>query len=113
MQPTQRKIKILKAIVESYIENGEPVGSKSLCSTLDFPVSSATVRNEMAELSEMGLLTQPHTSAGRVPSEEGYRYYVEKLMNRKRLSADVKALIYDSLCFSCDDPEKLLKKACE
>ena len=113
MQPTQRKIKILKAIVESYIENGEPVGSKSLCGTLDFPVSSATVRNEMAELSEMGLLTQPHTSAGRVPSEEGYRYYVEKLMNRKRLSADVKALIYDSLCFSCDDPEKLLKKACE
>lgn len=111
MQQAQRKIKILKAIVEAYIENGEPVGSKVLCNLLDFPVSSATVRNEMAELSELGFLTQPHTSAGRVPSERGYRYYVERLMEKKKLRGDVKALIYDSLSSSGDDPEKLLRTA--
>lgn len=111
MQQAQRKIKILKAIVEAYIENGEPVGSKVLCNLLDFPVSSATVRNEMAELSELGLLTQPHTSAGRVPSERGYRYYVESLMEKKKLGGDVKAMIYDSLSSAGDDPEKLLHKA--
>ncbi len=111
MQPAQRKLKILKAIVEAYIESGEPVGSKVLCNLLDFPVSSATVRNEMAELSELGLLTQPHTSAGRVPSENGYRYYVESLMERKKLSGNDKAFIYDSLSASSDDPEKLLHTA--
>ena len=111
LQQAQRKIKILKAIVEAYIENGEPVGSKVLCSLLDFPVSSATVRNEMAELSELGFLTQPHTSAGRVPSELGYRYYVESLMEKKKLRGDVKATIYDSLSYSGDDPEKLLNTA--
>lgn len=113
MQLAQRKIKILKAIVEAYIENGEPVGSKALCNTLDFPVSSATVRNEMAELSELGLLTQPHTSAGRVPSEDGYRFYVESLMEKKKLRSDIKALIYDTLSSSSDDPEKLLNRASE
>lgn len=111
MQPAQRKIKILKAIVEAYIENGEPVGSKVLCNLLDFPVSPATVRNEMAELSELGFLTQPHTSAGRVPSEDGYRYYVESLMDKKKLRGDVKAFIYDALGESGDDPEKLLNTA--
>lgn len=113
MQLAQRKVKILKAVVEAYIESGEPVGSKALCNALDFPVSSATVRNEMAELSELGLLTQPHTSAGRVPSEDGYRLYVESLMERKKLRGDVKALIYDTLSSSSDDPERLLNKASE
>lgn len=108
MQPAQRKDKILKAIVESYIQNGEPVGSKVLCSMLDFTVSSATVRNEMAELSQMGFITQPHTSAGRVPSQEGYRYYVEHLMEKKNLPSSDKVFIYDSLSRSADEPEKLL-----
>lgn len=111
MQLAQRKIKILKAVVEAYIKNGEPVGSKLLCNVLDFPVSSATVRNEMAELSELGLLVQPHTSAGRIPSEEGYKLYVSRLMDEKKLSGDTKALVYDTLIRAGDNPEKLLKAA--
>ena len=110
MQPptTIRKNKILKAVVEAYIKSGEPVGSKSLVNTLDFPVSSATVRNEMSELSEMGLLLQPHTSAGRIPSQEGIRFYVNKLMEKQPLSSSKRAVIYDALSYA-DDPEKLLK----
>ena len=111
MQIAQRKTKILKAIIEAYIKNGEPVGSKMLCSELDFPVSSATVRNEMAELSELGFLVQPHTSAGRIPSQQGYRLYVNSLMDKKSLSGETKALIYDRLVRAGDDPEKLLKTA--
>lgn len=113
MQLAQRKTKILKAIVESYIESGEPVGSKALCSALDFPVSSATVRNEMAELAELGYLIQPHTSAGRIPSESGYRLYVNSMMERKKLPGDVKALIFDALDSAADNPEKLLRRASE
>lgn len=113
MQLAQRKTKILKAIVESYIESGEPVGSKALCSALDFPVSSATVRNEMAELAELGYLIQPHTSAGRIPSESGYRLYVNSMMEKKKLPGNVKAIIFDTLDSSADDPEKLLRKASE
>lgn len=104
-------MKILKAVVEEYIKSGEPVGSKLLCNTLDFPVSSATVRNEMAELSDMGLLTQPHTSAGRQPSEEGFRYYVNRLMDEKPLSGQVKAVISEELHDRSDDPERLLHAA--
>ena len=113
MQTRERKLKILKAVVEEYIKSGEPVGSKLLCSTLGFPVSSATVRNEMADLSEMGLLTQPHTSAGRQPSEEGLRLYVERLMEKKPLKSSVKAIISEELRQSADDPETLLKRAGE
>jgi len=113
VQPAKRKIKILKAIVEAYIESGEPVGSKALCSLLDFPVSSATVRNEMAELSDMGYLTQPYTSAGRVPSENGYRYYVESLMEKKSLGSNERLFIDDALEESADDPEKLLSAAAQ
>lgn len=111
MQTKERKRKILKAIVEEYIRSGEPVGSKLLVNTLGFPVSSATIRNEMAELSEMGLLTQPHTSAGRQPSEDGFRYYVESLMDKRQLSGSIKALIFDELSSKSDDPEKLLGRA--
>ena len=111
MQTGERKLKILKAVVDEYIKSGEPVGSKLLCSTLGFPVSSATVRNEMAELSEMGLLTQPHTSAGRQPSEDGFRFYVDRLMEKKPLKSGVKAFVFDELHSRCDDPETLLTKA--
>ena len=111
MQTRERKLKILKAVVEEYIKSGEPVGSKLLCGTLGFPVSSATVRNEMAELSEMGLLTQPHTSAGRQPSEEGFRLYVDRLMEKKPLKSTLKALVSEELHMHSDDPEALLKSA--
>ncbi len=77
---SERKKQILKAIVESHIELGEPVGSKSLLQSIGIGCSSATVRNEMAELEEMGYLEQPHTSAGRIPSQLGYRFYVDQLL---------------------------------
>ncbi|GBF10123.1 heat-inducible transcriptional repressor HrcA [Tepidibacillus infernus] len=78
---TERQKKILKAIVTHYIESAEPVGSRSISKRQDIGFSSATIRNEMADLEEMGYLEQPHTSAGRVPSNRGYRYYVDHLMN--------------------------------
>lgn len=79
---TPRKMQILKAIVDAHIEGGEPVGSKYLSQDARISCSPATIRNEMAELEEMGYLLQPHTSAGRVPSELGYRYYVDALVNQ-------------------------------
>ena len=79
---TPRKMQILKAIVDAHIEGGEPVGSKYLSQDVNIPCSPATIRNEMAELEEMGYLLQPHTSAGRVPSELGYRYYVDALVRQ-------------------------------
>lgn len=84
---TDRKKIILKAVVEAHIETGEPVGSKLLTTDKQIPLSSATIRNEMAELEEMGYLEQPHTSAGRVPSEKGYRFYVDSLMEGYQLNA--------------------------
>ena len=79
---TPRKMQILKAIVDAHINHGEPVGSKYLSQDVRIPCSPATIRNEMAELEEMGYLVQPHTSAGRVPSELGYRYYVDALVTQ-------------------------------
>ena len=76
----ERKKLILKAIVEAHVRNGEPVGSTALTRRDGFSISSATIRNEMAELERMGYLEQPHTSSGRVPSESGYRFYVDSLM---------------------------------
>lgn len=77
---TNRQSLILRTVVESYIENGEPVGSKYLCECGRFTCSSATIRNEMAELEARGYLEQPHTSSGRVPTEAGYRFYVDSLL---------------------------------
>ena len=82
MEMDSRKAKILEAVVLDYIETAEPVGSRTISKKYDLGVSSATIRNEMADLEEMGLIEQPHTSAGRVPSEAGYRYYVDYLMNK-------------------------------
>ena len=88
MEISQRKKKILAALVELYIETAEPVGSKVLAQRAGLGCSSATIRNELAELSAMGYLNQPHTSAGRVPTVQGYRLYVNELMERQRLSAE-------------------------
>ena len=84
----ERKQKILTAIIEAYIQSGEPVGSKTVVEKLDNAVSSATIRNEMAELTTLGFLEQPHTSAGRIPSPAGYRFYIDRLMQDYRLSVD-------------------------
>ena len=108
MELSERKRKILRAVVEQYVQSGVPVGSKSVCDHLDFPVSSATVRNELSDLSEMGLLDQPHTSAGRVPSHRGYRLYVDQLMKPKALGTEERQIIDSLLLSSAYDPEKLL-----
>ncbi len=86
MELSDRKKKILKAVVDNYIETAEPVGSKAIAA--DLGLSSATIRNEMAELEAMGYLEQPHTSAGRIPSPLGYRIYVNELMRRHKLSLE-------------------------
>ncbi len=85
---TERQRKILKAIIDLYIPTAEPIGSKVLAETLQMGVSSATLRNEMAELLNQGYLEQPHTSAGRVPSSKGYRLYVDELMNGYALTRE-------------------------
>jgi len=83
---TDRKKRILRAVIESYIQNAEPVGSKAVAEWARLNVSSATIRNEMADLENLGYLEQPHTSAGRVPSPKGYRLYVNELMDDYKLS---------------------------
>lgn len=87
MDLSERKKKILKAIIENYIETAEPVGSKLLAAETGGAISSATIRNEMSELEELGYIEKPHTSAGRVPSPQGYRLYVDELMDRYRTTA--------------------------
>lgn len=108
MELSERKKKILAAVVELYVATGEPVGSKALCDNLDFAVSSATVRNEMSDLAEMGLLDQPHTSAGRVPTQMGYRVYIDSLMKKKPVTREEKRYLDSQLLSSAYDPEKLL-----
>lgn len=80
MELDQRKLKILNAIIQTYQETGEPVGSRTISKYTDLNLSSATIRNEMADLEEMGFIVQPHTSAGRIPTDLGYRYYVNQLI---------------------------------
>ena len=97
MELTARKKQILKILVESYIDTAEPLGSKAIAERMPEKVSSATVRNELAELGDMGYLEQPHTSAGRIPSPLGYRLYVNELMERKPLSDEEAQRINDTL----------------
>ncbi len=95
MELSERKKQILKAVVDHYIESAEPVGSKTI--SLELGVSSATIRNEFAELCDLGYLEQPHTSAGRVPSPQGYRLYVNELMERRSVSAQEAERIDETL----------------
>ena len=78
-----RKMKILQTIIKTYLETGDPVGSRTISKYTDLNLSSATIRNEMADLEELGYIMQPHTSAGRIPSDKGYRLYVDMLMEEK------------------------------
>ena len=82
-----RKKLILQAIVEDYIKNAEPVGSRSIAKKTSLNLSAATIRNEMCDLEDMGMLIQPHTSAGRIPSNAGFRFYVDNLMHRYQMTA--------------------------
>lgn len=111
MELSERKLKILAAIVDTYVATGEPVGSKAVCESLEDSVSSATIRNEMAELVNIGYLEQPHTSAGRIPSQTGYRLYINELMDKKPLSNNEKGVIADRLYSKADNPEEILTTA--
>lgn len=94
MNMNERKIHILEAIIRDYIQTGDPVGSRTLSKKYNLGVSSATIRNEMADLEELGLILQPHTSAGRIPSDRGYRLYVDELMQRTQINQDVEQVIH-------------------
>ena len=106
-----RKKKILKAVVELYVKTAEPVGSKAIASALDNRVSSATIRNEMAELEEQGYLEKPHTSAGRIPSPKCYRLYVNELMERQQLSAQETESINRALQMKLQELDRILSRA--
>ena len=86
MDLNPRKLRILKTIIDEYILSAAPVGSKFIAENVSFRVSPATIRNEMADLEELGYLEQPHTSAGRIPSDKAYRLYVDNMMQRAQLS---------------------------
>lgn len=113
MDLDERKLKILTIVVDKYVASGEPVSSKAICDSLDISVSSATVRSELAGLTSLGLLEQPHTSSGRIPSDLGYRVYVNTVMNKKPISMKEQQMIDDALCSSIKDPDSLLKCAAE
>ena len=113
MELDNRKQKILKAIIEEYTRTGEPVGSKRIAGLLDISVSPATIRNEMASLFEQGYLEQPHTSAGRVPSHLGYRYYLDNLMLPSPISPMEMAAIEAMFNVGDPDPDKLLSDAAQ
>ena len=83
MELDERKVKILDAVIRNYLATGEPVGSRTISKYTDLNLSSATIRNEMADLEELGYIVQPHTSAGRIPTDKGYRFYVDDMMSQK------------------------------
>lgn len=105
---SERKHTILRAIIQNYLETGEPVGSRTLSKSTDLKLSSATIRNEMADLEDLGYIFQPHTSAGRIPSDKGYRLYVDMLMQDKEQELEeLKSVMLEKT----DRVEKVLKQA--
>ena len=110
MELTERKKKVLRSIVDLYIRTAEPVGSKVIAELPDMNYSSATIRNDMAELTTMGYLEQPHTSAGRIPSAAGYRLYVDELMADYRLSLDETRSINDAIEEKMQRVDKMMEK---
>lgn len=107
MQLDERKLKILQAIIRNYLETGEPVGSRTISKYTNLNLSSATIRNEMADLEELGFIVQPHTSAGRIPSDKGYRLYVDTMLEDKvQQVVEIKELLLEKV----DKIELLLKQ---
>lgn len=111
MDAASRKSKILCCVVEQYIHTAEPIGSKQLLESTGLKVSSATVRNDMAALSQDGFLYQPHTSAGRIPTQEGYRHYLDVMPTSIEPPAKEKMLAFRQMSSSADDPEHILDSA--
>ena len=108
MELDERKMKILKAIISTYLETGDPVGSRTIAKDSDLHLSSATIRNEMADLEELGYILQPHTSAGRIPSDQGYRLYVDMLMEEKEQELNE---MQEQMLDKADRMEQLLSQA--
>ena len=111
MDLSDRKKKILQAIIDEYIGTAEPVGSRAISKKENLGLSSATIRNEMADLEEMGYLIQPHTSAGRIPSDEGYRFYVNSLMQDYKIGMDAVAQLQNMLESRVSLLDKLIRYA--
>jgi len=111
MSMNERKLKILQAIIRDFVDTAEPVGSRTLSKKYNLGVSPATIRNEMSDLEDMGFLTHPHTSAGRVPSEKAYRLYVNELMNKKDLSDDQKNAIAHELYDNVTELDQTIEHA--
>ncbi len=108
MDLDERKVKILTAVIKTYLETGEPVGSRTISKYTDLKLSSATIRNEMADLEEMGYILQPHTSSGRIPTDKGYRFYVDSLMEiKEREIEDMKEVVLEK----ADKLSEVLKQA--
>ena len=105
---SERKLKILQAIIKNYLETGEPVGSRTISKYTDLNLSSATIRNEMADLEELGYILQPHTSAGRIPSDKGYRLYVDMLMEEKEQELSE---MQEQMLDKADKMDQLLRQA--
>ena len=105
---SERKLIILKAIIQNYLETGEPVGSRTLTKYTNLNLSSATIRNEMADLEDLGYIFQPHTSAGRIPSDKGYRLYVDMLMEEKEQEITERE---NGLLEKTDKVEQVLRQA--
>ncbi|MDP4091868.1 MAG: heat-inducible transcriptional repressor HrcA [Bacillota bacterium] len=106
-----RKRSILRAIIDDYIETAEPIGSRTIARKHELGLSSATIRNEMADLEEMGFLAQPHTSAGRIPSDKGYRLYVDQLMMPINLSDDEIETIREAMEIKINELSQLIRQA--
>lgn len=104
----ERKWRILHSIIQNYLESGEPVGSRTISKFTDLNLSSATIRNEMADLEEMGFIVQPHTSAGRIPSDKGYRFYVDMLMREKEQELNE---LQEQMLDKAEKMDQLLKQA--
>lgn len=109
MKLNERKLKILQAIVQDYIQTAEPIGSRTLTKRYDLGVSPATIRNEMADLEDLGYLTQPHTSAGRIPSDKAYRFYVDYLLEMKKIASFQRDYVKSTLVKGFGELEDLLQ----
>ena len=111
MELSERKLRILQAIIGDFISTAEPVGSRALSKKYNLGISPATIRNEMADLEEMGFLTHPHTSAGRVPSEKAYRLYVDDIMKKSEIPEEQKEIIAEGLVKNFQALEKTIQQA--
>lgn len=110
MTLNERKIKILEALINDYIATGEPIGSRTIAKKYDLGISSATIRNEMSDLEEMGFILQPHASSGRIPSDKGYRLHVDRFNNYRELTKDETVYLKEIILSNINHMEYLMKE---